>query len=107
MGDPAKPIVSTRADDPSLYQAIDAFVLALAECVDHLQDAESAGNLARLQELARTLAAQSEPLGYAPLAELAEALAAAAAEKPEEVHARLVELTDVAQRVRRGHRGAL
>ncbi|MGH8723204.1 MAG: hypothetical protein ACREU4_14540, partial [Burkholderiales bacterium] len=99
------PIHSHFEDDPSHADAIEAFVVALAERVDSLQDNEARSDwprlIAGLDELARA-AAQA---GYPQLAEVAAEVARAASERHCELaHKALVELTDVAQRIRRGHR---
>lgn len=110
MGDhePIRPIFSSRADDPVLGEAIDAFVIGLAERTDHLQDAETETDLARLAAFAHRLAADAEALGYEALAGLAQLVEAAAREeKADEAHVNLVKLTEIAYRIRMGHRGAL
>ncbi len=108
MGERLRPLYSARAEDPALSDAIDRFVLGLAEAVDHLQDAHGAGDYTGLERLGRELAGEADSLGYAPLARLAQAVASSAAqEKHEEARSVLVELTEIAQRVRMGHRGAL
>jgi hypothetical protein len=107
-GEPICPIFSSRADDPALGEAIDAFVIGLAERIDHLQDAETEADLARLAAFTLVLAADAETLGYEALARVAQALEAAAREeKADEAHANLVKLTEIAYRIRLGHRGAL
>jgi hypothetical protein len=109
MGDAdrVRPIFSSRADDPALVGAIEEFVVGLAERIDHLQDAESEGDLGRLARLAGGLAAEAGELGFEPLAAVSRAAGdAAGADKREETRARLVSLTGVAQRVRLGHPGA-
>jgi hypothetical protein len=108
MGERPRPLYSSNAEDPALSEGIDRFVLALAETVDHLQDAHMAGDCALLGRLARDLAADAERFGYAPLARLAEAVAACADhEKQEESRDLLLELTGIGQRVRMGHKGAI
>ena len=108
MGGLLHPIYSPRADDPALSESLDRFVLTLTERVDDLQDAHSAGDASRLSQLALALATEAEPLGYAPLSRLAEVLASAAAEdKMEEARGHVIELTDLSQRIRMGHRGAI
>ncbi len=102
------PIFSSRADDPALAEAIDAFVIGLAERIDDLQDAEREAGLVRLAALAHDLAADAEPVGYEALTRIAQVVEAAAEEeKSDEAHANLVKLTEIAYRVRMGHRGAL
>jgi HPt (histidine-containing phosphotransfer) domain-containing protein len=105
--DIAPPIYSTREDDPTALEAVDQFVVTLAEQVDALQDADLEGELESLAKLAGKLAERAQNLGYAPLAEIATAVAdACRAEKLEDAQAAMVELTQVSCRIRRGHRGA-
>jgi hypothetical protein len=105
--DAGRPIHSSRADDPALAEAIDAFAISLAQRVDHLQDAEAQGDLKALAAFARQLAQDAAGVGYEPLARRAlEVEAAAAEEKAEDAHRSLVDLTEIARRVRLGHRGA-
>lgn len=107
MEEKAKPIYSAREDEEEIREELNDFVIALAEDVDLLQDAESAGNLTRLASLADSLHSRAEGLGYAPLARIAAAVREAAREdKPEVAQNALIELTDVARRIRLGHRGA-
>jgi hypothetical protein len=104
----AQPIFSSFAEDPALGEAIDAFAFALAERVDHLQDAEGAGELELLADRARSLARDAQAAGFGSLARLAELVQRAALqEKPEDLHIYLVDLTETARRIRLGHRGAL
>jgi hypothetical protein len=107
MEEPERPIFSSRMDDPELADAIDAFVVGLAERVDHLQDAEAHRNLEQLSLLATRLAADAEKLGFAYLATSAGAVeAACSAEDASAAHKSVVEVTHVSQRVRLGHRGS-
>ncbi len=103
----AQPIYSTREDDPSAAQAIDLFVVSLAEQVDALQDADLERDLDALGDLAGKLAERAEDLGYAPLAKIATAVADACRdEKAEDAEAAMVDLTQISCRIRKGHRGA-
>lgn len=107
-GERIRPILSSRADDPALGEAIDTFVIGLAERIDDLQDAERAADLAQLSALARDLAADAEALGYEALARISQVVEAAALEEhSDEAYANLVKLTEIAYRIRLGHRGAL
>jgi len=101
------PILSRLADDPSVGDAIDAFVINLAECVDALQDCEMRGALSELSESAGALGAEAAEVGFDTLAGAAHSIreacgrdAAADARKAVE------ELTEMARRIRLGHRGA-
>ncbi len=102
-----RPIFSSRAEDPSLAEAIEGFVVRLAERIDDLQDAERDRELPRLASLADRLALDADAAGYEPLARIARLLAdSALADEDAEARGQLVELTAVAQRVRLGHPGA-
>ena len=102
-----KPIVSTRVDDPDLDERIDRFVVHLAERVDGFQDAEAAQDRTALLALADALAADATILGYPLLVSAAERIAEACGENvPESLRKGVVDLTELAQRVRRGHRSS-
>ncbi len=102
------PILSRRANDPSVGEAIDAFVVRLAERVDALQDCELRGALSQLSEDAGALVADAAELGFDTLSEAArsiqEACGRAAAADARKA---LEELTEMARRIRLGHRGAV
>lgn len=106
--DRPRPIYSSLCEDPALQDAIDAFVVVLAERVDELQDCEARSDFDRLGQLAVALQEASRRVGYEGLAACAEAaLGAARARSAEETRKAVVELTEIAQRVRLGHRGAV
>lgn len=108
MGAARPPIYSTRADDPAAIDAIAEFLVRVAERIDTLQDAERDGNLKDLAALAGTLAADAEALGFESLADCASTLERfALAEDPGAARYQLIELTEIACRVRLGHRGAV
>jgi hypothetical protein len=101
------PIYSARDDDPDLQEELSEFVIGLAEEIDQLQDTEADGDLERLDELSHHLGQRARRYGYEILAEVAFALCQACREhKPDSAQQGLVELTGVAQRIRRGHRGS-
>lgn len=101
----AKPIHSSRADDPDLEERIDAFVVHLGERVDELQDVEAGGDRAALRRRVLEFGTEALELGYEPLADAAQRVAAACEEAaPETVRKSVEDLTAVAYRVRRGHR---
>lgn len=101
------PIFSTCEDDPSKSEAIDKFVIGLAEQIDTLQDAELDGDDEGLARLADTLGKTASDLGYEPLAHVSRIVATACREgKIEDAQAAMVQLTQLSSRVRRGHRGS-
>ena len=101
------PIRSTQEDVPELAEELDRFVIGLAEKIDAIQDAELAAQCADVSQLARMLANDAERLGYPGMAQSAKTVATAAADlKLESLQEAVIVLTDLAQRVRRGHRGA-
>jgi len=103
----AKPIVSTLSEDPAFDERIDRFVVGLGERIDALQDAESAGDRRALGALAEAFARESRELGYPSLADAAAQLAEASADEGlETLRKSVVDLTELSQRVRRGHRSA-
>ena len=101
------PIRSTQEDVAELAEELDRFVIALAERIDAVQDAELASSWSDVSLLARTLANDADRLGYPGMAQSAKSVAMAAEDaKSEPLQDEIVELTDLAQRIRRGHRGA-
>jgi hypothetical protein len=102
-----RPILSTFADDPAQQDLIDAFVVALAERVDELQDLEARGELDRLARCAEALLGDARKAGYDALSRSAAGVRSAALEsQTQEARKALIELTEVSQLVRLGHRGA-
>lgn len=102
-----KPIYSSRAGDPSIDEAVDRFVIGLGERVDQLQDTESEGALKKLAEFAGTLADEAEETGYGTLANAAHALESACLDRDSKLaREATIELTEITQRVRLGHKGA-
>jgi len=101
------PIRSTLEDVADLAEDINRFVIGLGERIDSIQDAELSQDFRQLVSLAGLLLQDAERLGYPALAQTARAIEIAAGDaKAEAVQEANVELTDLAQRVRRGHRGA-
>ena len=101
------PIRSTQEDVPELAEEIDRFVIGLAERIDAIQDAEMAGSRSEVAELGRLLANDADRLGYPGMAQMSKGVAMAAEDaKPDALEEAVIELTDLAQRIRRGHRGA-
>src|SRR2546422_295070 len=102
------PIHSCFESDPAHADAIEAFVVALAERVDGLQDNEASGDWPRLIAGLTELAAAAERAGYPQLAASAAEVTRAARERHDELaYKALIELTDIAHRIRRAHRGSL
>ena len=100
-------IYSERAGDPELEEALEQFVLGLAEQIDHLQDVQVAADLEGLAKLAADLARDAQALGYPQLAKAALAIAEAARRLDSNgVLDRVRELTELGYRIRLGHRGA-
>jgi len=102
-----EPLYSAFESDGSRSEAIDEFVFELAERIDGLQDAEADGQLPELQSLCDALAQDARDTGFEPLTAVAREVSRAAAEgKQDAAQEGIVELTELAQRVRLGHRGA-
>ena len=107
MRDRPEPIYSTRENSAELEEAINAFVITLAERIDVFQDVHSVGDLAKLESLATTLAGNARELGYGALADQALAVGEACAEgKAEAAESGLLEIGETSQRIRRAHRGS-
>lgn len=104
----AEPIFSKLADDASLGDAVDAFVVELAARVDSLQDLDSRSDFAALQAQASELSLDATKVGFDSLSSVADVVVTCAAEKDRSAgHKALVELTEIARRIRLGHRGAV
>ena len=106
--DRARPIYSILHEDPACVEVIDDFVVGVSERVDHLQDADSKGDLVELERLASELALEARGAGFDLLADVARSVQAACREgskKP--AHDGVVAVTDLACRIRLGHRGAM
>ena len=108
MGDKTDtPIYSARDRDSEARDEISEFVIGLAQRVDMLQDAEGEDEFEPLRLLADTLASEAKRLGFELLAFGAARVAEACVEqKPDRAGDAMVELTDIARRIRLGHRGA-
>jgi hypothetical protein len=101
------PIRSTQEDVAELAEELDRFVIALAERIDSIQDAELANCWSDVASLARTLANDAERLGYPGMSQNAKSVAMAAEDaKAEVLQDAIVDVTELGQRIRRGHRGA-
>ena len=107
MGEQKTAIRSFLEDDPELADDISAFVIRLAEEVDALQDAEASAQWEPLCDIALNLSRNADRCGFPGLSQIARGVARAAEDgKPEDARSGLVDLTEMAQRIRLGHRGA-
>jgi hypothetical protein len=101
------PIRSTQEDVAEMAEEIDRFVIGLSERIDEIQDAELAGCIDEVASLARVLATDADRLGYPDMSQGARRVAACAEDRKDDaMQESIFELTDLVQRVRRGHRGA-
>jgi citrate lyase beta subunit len=102
------PIFSRLVEDPAFGEAIDEFVIGVAERVDHLQDADSKGDIGELRRLAAQLVVDARAAGFDLLADVATSIESACLERSyKPAHDGVVALTELARRVRLGHRGAM
>ncbi|HEX9814493.1 MAG TPA: Hpt domain-containing protein [Myxococcota bacterium] len=102
------PILSSRSDEPEVAEQIEAFAVSLAERVDDLQDCEFKGDLDDLAHLAHKLGTTANDLGFELLAASASDLERCCmADSVDEVRETLIDLTEIAKRVRMGHRGSV
>jgi hypothetical protein len=103
-----KPILSSRANEPEAAEQIEGFLVGLSERVDDLQDAEFKGDLAELATQARRLGTAALELGFDLLAASASDLGRCCqSDSAEQVRETLLDLTEIATRVRMGHRGSV
>ncbi|MCC6640814.1 MAG: hypothetical protein IT386_06600 [Deltaproteobacteria bacterium] len=103
-----KPIVSLLADDPDERSRIEVFVVGLGESVDSLQDLEQAADFARLADLAHDLGRGAASHGFPSLSQAAtHSATAATARDGKQTREALLALTEIARRIRLGHRGAV
>ena len=103
-----KPIHSSRSDEPGAAEQIEGFVIDLAERVDDLQDAEFKGDLKELATMANALGAAALELGFDLLAASASDLERCClSDSVEQVRETLIDLTEIATHVRKGHRGSV
>jgi hypothetical protein len=107
MTEEPSPIYSTLDPEGAGGDILDGFMLALAERVDALQDAEYDSDLAHLGVLAIELSQAANEAGYPALVQIAQQVARSCIEdKPEEAQSALEALTDLSQLIRKGHRGS-
>ena len=103
-----KPILSSRHDDPEAAEPIEGFLVSLSERVDDLQDAEFKADLADLATQAHRLGTTALELGFDLLAASASDLRRCClSDSVEQVRETLLDLTEIATRVRMGHRGSV
>jgi hypothetical protein len=103
-----KPILSSRSDDSEAAEQIEGFIVTLAERVDGLQDAEFKGDLEELATMAHMLGNSALELGFDLLATSASDLERCCrSDSVEQVRETLIDLTEIAKRVRLGHRGSV
>ncbi len=103
-----KPILSSRSAEPGAAERIEGFIVGLAGQVDDLQDAEFKGDLEELATMAHTLAASALELGFDLLAASASDLERCClSDSVEQVRETLIDLTEIATQVRKGHRGSI
>ena len=98
------PIHSLLVDDESL-ERLDGFLIALGERIDGIQEAELLGALDEVGKSALALASDALALGLPPLAEAARRVAERSRIGDlDRLHEDVILLTEVATRVRLGHR---
>jgi hypothetical protein len=103
-----KPILSSRANEAEAADQIEGFLVSLSECVDDLQDAEFKGDMDALTSLAQTLGGTALELGFDLLAASASELTRCCqSDSAERIRETLLDLTEIAMRVRMGHRGSV
>lgn len=101
------PIYSTLEDEPGMREEIDHFVVRLAEQVDAIQDALCTGDLELVRTRSTAMAEAAERLGYSQLADASRSTAEACADgKRGLAEDGVVEITELGQGIRLGHRGA-
>jgi hypothetical protein len=103
-----RPIFSSLAEDPAKQDSIERFVLALSAHIDDLQEADVQGDFQRVVELAAGLGDTSVSNGYEILSRCCMGVRTAAeAQSAEELRKALIELTEIAHRIRLGYRGSV
>jgi hypothetical protein len=102
------PIHSRFDDDPAYADAIDTFVVGIAERVDDLQDIEARGDMLGLVDAVTALGSVADHLGYPIMVASAGEVAEAARDRNGELARKALEdLTEIARRMRLAHRGSL
>ena len=107
MSQAPQPIRSQREHDTEVEEALEAFILGLGGHLDDLQEAVLAQDWAQLTKLALDLSRAADELGYPSLQEtLMQTVGAAGRANGEEARKSVADLTELVQRVRRGHHSA-
>ena len=102
-----KPIYSTLEEQSEMHEEISDFVVGLAELVDTLQDLHSGEDFGTLVQRSRVLSEQANQLGYPMFAEAAQGVVRSCeADEPESAEQGLLEMSELARRIREAHRGA-
>lgn len=103
-----RPIYSSLSEDPAKQGLVERFVLALSSQIDDLQEADVLGDFPKVTEIAGSLDDAAVSHGYEILSRCCEGVRSAAeARSPEDLRKALVELTEVAHRIRLGYRGSV
>jgi hypothetical protein len=102
-----RPVYSVLQACSELDESIHQFVVGLAEQVDLLQDDEQNSDFEGLEERAGILSGQADRMGYPELARLTRKVSVSCVEPMKDaVQKGLVEITEMARRIRLGHRGS-
>ena len=102
-----RPVYSVLQACSELDESIHEFVVGLAEQVDLLQDDEQNSDFEGLEERAAILSGQAERMGYPELARLTQKVSAfCVGQMKDAVQKGLMEITEMARRIRMGHRGS-
>ena len=102
-----RPLFSLYEDDLDLEDDLHDFVVGLAATVDELQDAGSNRDLGILTKLSLALVNDASRFGYPPLQVVAQSVhSASEGGKEDAIEDALIDLTEIARRIRLGHHGA-
>jgi hypothetical protein len=102
-----KPIYSMREQESALEGEISEFVVGLAEFVDTLQDLHSSADFGTLARRSGELSEHAHALGYPMFAEAARLVVRGCeTDEPETAEQALIEMAELARRIREAHRGA-
>ena len=99
-----RPVYSVLDACSELDESIHQFVIGLAEQVDLLQDDEQNSDF---EERALMLSEQANQMGYPEFSRMMQKVSTACAEQMNDaVQKGLIEITEMARRIRMGHRGS-